>query len=69
LGLFVRRLNEILIQFACDSVEPSPVFGNGLENDSIAMAANPDFVTLETKILWKPYRLGATRTRKLLLFP
>jgi hypothetical protein len=24
------------------------------------MAANPDFVTLETKILWKPYRLGTT---------
>ena len=52
------RVQDIAIDRPLHVAEPRPAVYNGLKNDRVATAADPNLVTIDTKVLGKAHRLG-----------
>ena len=63
--MFINGLHKVLIEFAYDPVEPSPIFRYRLKDHCVAVASNVHFVALKTKFLRQPDRLGSPRPENL----
>jgi hypothetical protein len=55
--LLINGLNKVVIELAHQRVQLTPVVGQGLEDDGVAVAPHADFPRLETKLLRKSHRL------------
>src|SRR4051794_39651202 len=57
--LFVDGPSEILVDGPHQRIEPAPVRCDRLENNLIAVPANPNLIALKAKFLRQPDRLGS----------
>src|SRR6516162_3126683 len=61
--LLLNGLNEIIVELLSDRIEPLPIAGERLENDSASVAPNADFFAIESKIFGKSNRLRPARPK------
>ena len=64
-GLFLDRLYKIVVERACNLVEPTPILHNQLKNNGAAAAPDADFVTGETVLPRKTDRLRSPQAKSL----
>jgi len=62
--LFVDCANKIVVERADESIEPSPVVGDRLENDGVAVPADANFRATQAELLRKAHRLRSPRPEK-----